>query len=434
MALAGTALSRVQKDIMDFHASTQNDMWALPHRDDDGIETLEVLHSMVLGPPNSPYQHGFFIFQIQFSPQYPNEPPRVQVVTTEKGHTRFNPNLYASGKVCLSILGTWRAEAGESWSAAQNVESVLRSIQSLLHDNPYTNEPGFETASIESEEATKYNEKILHETLRVSVVGQLLPLFPEVKTKLRAATMDLVPKELAGVMKAEFLQRYQLYINMCEEWGPKTEGKSFFIARFEAGSNVMSGRNRGGRYEYEELKSTVENLYAEVNKETEVWKQEGKANSPKLTSTGYQLENSLQRLQATCPEGISLSLVDNNMYAWDVALFPSSGPWAGGCFSAEIIFSDEWPTEPARIKFKSKMFHPNVSPDGVPRITLKQKDCANVAAILKALLAVFTSDPCPDPTSQLNPEASKLYFSKEESERKSYRRKVRTCIEASVGN
>ena len=58
---------------------------------------------------------------------------------------RFNPNLYAQGKVCLSILGTWRAEhPGEQWSAVQSVQSILLSIQSLLHDAPYHNEPSFE--------------------------------------------------------------------------------------------------------------------------------------------------------------------------------------------------------------------------------------------------------------------------------------------------
>lgn len=27
---------------------------------------------------------------------------------TGKGKIRFNPNLYKDGKICLSLLGTWR--------------------------------------------------------------------------------------------------------------------------------------------------------------------------------------------------------------------------------------------------------------------------------------------------------------------------------------
>lgn len=35
--------------------------------------------------------------------------------TTGGGKIRFNPNLYACGKVCLSLLGTWRGHASENW-------------------------------------------------------------------------------------------------------------------------------------------------------------------------------------------------------------------------------------------------------------------------------------------------------------------------------
>mmetsp|Transcript_10330 Transcript_10330/g.30927 ORF Transcript_10330/g.30927 Transcript_10330/m.30927 type:complete len:103 (-) Transcript_10330:836-1144(-) len=43
---------------------------------------------------------------------YPQSPPRVRNMTTGAGRVRFNPNLYANGKVCLSILGTWK---GPGW-------------------------------------------------------------------------------------------------------------------------------------------------------------------------------------------------------------------------------------------------------------------------------------------------------------------------------
>ena len=76
---------------------------------------------------------------------YPTNAPDVKARTTNGGRCRFNPNIYAGGKVCLSILGTWRAEtSGEQWSSAQGLESVLISIQSLMSPNPYENEPGFE--------------------------------------------------------------------------------------------------------------------------------------------------------------------------------------------------------------------------------------------------------------------------------------------------
>ena len=122
-----------------------------------------------MGPPGTPYSLGLFHFDMRFCSDYPNTAPKVLITTTSGNQVRFNPNLYSNGKVCLSILGTWRAEhSGEQWSAAQNVLSVLLSIQSLMHDAPYHNEPSFEVDD-GSGDVERYNDKIMHETLRVAV-------------------------------------------------------------------------------------------------------------------------------------------------------------------------------------------------------------------------------------------------------------------------
>jgi ubiquitin-protein ligase len=46
------------------------------------------------------------------------DPPKVQFLTTGGGRERLNPNLYACGKVCLSLLGTWPGHSkAEKWAA-----------------------------------------------------------------------------------------------------------------------------------------------------------------------------------------------------------------------------------------------------------------------------------------------------------------------------
>lgn len=72
-------------------------------------------------------------------------PPLVNLQTTGNGTVRFNPNLYNCGKVCLSLLGTWQGDQGESWNKeTSTLLQVLISIQSLiLVDMPYFNEPGY---------------------------------------------------------------------------------------------------------------------------------------------------------------------------------------------------------------------------------------------------------------------------------------------------
>lgn len=60
--------------------------------------------------------------------------PKVNLTTTGGGSVRFNPNLYANGKVCLSLLGTWRGNGrAEEWNEkTSTLLQVFVSIQSLI--------------------------------------------------------------------------------------------------------------------------------------------------------------------------------------------------------------------------------------------------------------------------------------------------------------
>jgi ubiquitin-conjugating enzyme E2 Z len=131
------AQKRIAKDIKNYIEGDINDVGIYCHIDDADITDIKAL---IIGPPNTPYENGFYLFNIKFPTDYPFNPPKVKFVTYESG-VRFNPNLYTNGKVCLSILGTW---SGPGWTTCLNLNTVLLSIQSLLNDNPIVNEPGFE--------------------------------------------------------------------------------------------------------------------------------------------------------------------------------------------------------------------------------------------------------------------------------------------------
>lgn len=96
-------------------------------------------YAMIIGPPDTPYFGGFYLFQFVFPFDYPFSPPQVTYFTND-GHTRFNPNLYTNGKVCLSILNTW---VGEKWSACQTISTILLTLCSILNNTPFANEPGY---------------------------------------------------------------------------------------------------------------------------------------------------------------------------------------------------------------------------------------------------------------------------------------------------
>ena len=95
-------------------------------------------YAMIIGPGDTPYEYGYYLFRFNFPTDYPFSPPTL-VYCTNDGNTRFNPNLYKCGKVCLSILNTWK---GEQWTSCQTISSILLTLASILIENPLLNEPG----------------------------------------------------------------------------------------------------------------------------------------------------------------------------------------------------------------------------------------------------------------------------------------------------
>jgi ubiquitin-protein ligase len=133
---------------------------------EDNIYNVQAL---IIGPKGTPYENGFYLFDINFPNDYPMEPPKVKMCTLDS-KIRFNPNLYTCGKVCLSIINTW---SGPGWTSCLTLNSVLLSIQSLLNEIPLRNEPGFEKELIDGDNSVKYNRIIEYYNIKVAVLRML---------------------------------------------------------------------------------------------------------------------------------------------------------------------------------------------------------------------------------------------------------------------
>ena len=143
---------------------------------------LDLLRALIIGPQDTPYANGCFLFDIWLN-DYPNKPPKVQLVTTGGGTVAFNPNLYANGKVCLSLLGTWD---GPGWVKGEStLLQVLVSIQSLiLVGEPFYNEPlagMIRTLGMLHQRSVQYNANIRRHVLRHAMLPFLhgSHLYPE---------------------------------------------------------------------------------------------------------------------------------------------------------------------------------------------------------------------------------------------------------------
>jgi len=134
------------------------------HDDEDMLKG----YAMIVGPSDTPYFGGYYFFEFDYPYDYPFSPPKVTYRTND-GYTRFNPNLYKCGKVCVSILNTW---SGDKWSACQTISTILLTLCSLLNEEPFLNEPG---QSKNSPDFNNYQKSITFSNIVFSVCAMMKP-------------------------------------------------------------------------------------------------------------------------------------------------------------------------------------------------------------------------------------------------------------------
>ena len=148
-------------------------------------ENINNIYIMIIGSENTPYVNGYYFFKLEYPEQYPMIPPKMTFCTQgillsqlkKKQNNdsdnffsvRFNPNLYANGKVCLSMLNTW---AGPGWVPTNTITNILVAIQALvLNEEPIKNEPGHEGSS--ESDINKYNLIIQYANSKIAILDQL---------------------------------------------------------------------------------------------------------------------------------------------------------------------------------------------------------------------------------------------------------------------
>ena len=192
-------IQRIHKDLDDIRKNPLHGIFAAPDPN-----FVHICHAIIVGPEGTPYENGFFHFTLNFPDNYPFSPPTVTLQNTGGGKVRFNPNLYKNGKVCLSILGTW---AGPGWHPSQSIASILLSIQSIMNEFPYYNEPGYERTRNYGQ-VKNYNNCIRYETLRIAVVDMI-------KSERK---YNLLPEVLVHILRKMFLERIDRYVNTCDDY------------------------------------------------------------------------------------------------------------------------------------------------------------------------------------------------------------------------
>lgn len=174
-------------------------------------ESIAGLKFMITGPKNTPYENGLYEFHAYYPKEYPDTEPKVNFMTTGGNKVRFNPNLYDSGKVCLSLLGTWSGGKDEKWNKTSNMFTVICSIQGQILgvDFPYYNEPGWEKQMYTEKgkkKAFEYNDLRRYKNLQVAINNQI----------------EKPPKHFEDVIKKYFVHKEKEIMERCTKWAEES--------------------------------------------------------------------------------------------------------------------------------------------------------------------------------------------------------------------
>ncbi|EKE40095.1 hypothetical protein ENUP19_0141G0023 [Entamoeba nuttalli] len=137
----------------------------------------------------------------------------------------------------------------------------------------------------------------------------------------------------------------------------------------------------------------------------------------------------LKKLSQSPPEGISACPDEDDIMKWTCVIFgPDDTIWESGIFQLSMTFTEEYPIKPPKVVFISKMFHPNVYPNGnicLDILSSQWSPTYDVIAILSSIQLLLNE---PNPSSPANGEAAELFV----RNKREYNRRVREIVDESL--
>ena len=145
--------SRVRRIFVSSLAEHPHGFFARASKNDDGSSNLMVWDCGVPGKAGTPWEGGCYKVKITFSEDYPDKPPHCAFTPRI-----FHPNVYPSGKICLSII-----DETKGWQPTISVKQILLGVQQLL-GNPNLSDPAQrEPFEMLRDDPTAYAERVRHE-------------------------------------------------------------------------------------------------------------------------------------------------------------------------------------------------------------------------------------------------------------------------------
>ena len=122
------------------------------------------------------------------------------------------------------------------------------------------------------------------------------------------------------------------------------------------------------------------------------------------------------------PTGCSAGPVAEDVFHWNAMIQgPPDSPYAGGMFTLEVIFPNDYPFKPPKVKFITRVYHPNVNNNGAICLDILKDQWSPALTISKVLLSITSLLTDPNPDDPLVADIAHLY----KTDRAAYDKKAR---------
>ena len=127
-------------------------------------------------------------------------------------------------------------------------------------------------------------------------------------------------------------------------------------------------------------------------------------------STIKRIRTELDKIQQDPPSNCSAGPADEDLFKWEATIIgPIDTVYEGGIFKLDILFPERYPFKPPKVKFRTRIYHPNINSSGGICLDILKDQWSPALTISKVLLSICSLLDEPNPDDPLVPEIADEY-------------------------